>query len=230
MNQHRMSQEAMLHLLFERIRANRGEPELNITMLGGSGPPQPPGAGGAVRRVRLRGKQKPYDKGVEAAAESSKPPPPPPPAPEAVLLGNAPKHMAAIADAPQQIQAPRGRSRSRTKATAGAGRELKDALDEADKRLGPEKFRIDSPSETPQLRPASAKPRGRPRKKAEAETPQIAVVPFERPASKHEKEEVPQMVRAPRVRSRSKHDETPQMPKAKAVSYTHLTLPTNREV
>ena len=42
------------------------------------------------------------------------------------------------------------------------------------------------------------------------------MVPFARSVSKHEKEEVPQMVRAPRVRSRSAHDETPQMPKAKA--------------
>ena len=123
-------------------------------MLGGSGPPQPPGGGGALaidngsfKKVRLRGKQKPkqpnpYDKGVVAAA--GKPPPPPPPAPEAVLMGNAPRHMAAIADAPQQIEAPRGRSRSRGKATAGAGPELKEALDEADKKLGPEKFRIHS--------------------------------------------------------------------------------------
>ena len=69
------------------------------------------------------------------------------------------------------------------------------------------------------MRTTSAKPRGRPRKKPEAETPQIAVVTFERSASKGEKEEIPQMaVRAPRVRSRS------------TVSYTHLTLPTNREV
>ena len=172
-------------------------------MLGGSGPPQPPGGGGAIaigngsfRKVRLRGKQKPkpYDKGVEGVVEASKPPPPPPPAPEAVLMGNAPRHMAAIADAPHQIQAPRGRSRSRGKATAGAGPELKEALDDARKRVCPEKFRISSPSETPQMRPASAKPRGRPRKKPEAETPQIAVVPFERSASKHEKEEVPQVV------------------------------------
>jgi len=143
-----------------------------------------------------------------------------------VLLGNAPRHMAAIADAPQQIQAPRGRSRSRTKATAGAGPELKEALDEADKKLGPKTFRMDSPEETPQMRPASAKPRGRPRKKPEPETPQIAVVPFERSASKGEKEEIPQMVvRAPRVRSRSKHDETPQMPKAKARAKSRAKLP-----
>ena len=104
MHQHRMSQEAMLHLLFERIRANRAEPELHITMLGGSGPPPPPGTGGVVRKRRVTGKQTPYDRGVEAVAESGKPPPPPPPAPEAVLLGNAPRHMAAIADAPQQMR------------------------------------------------------------------------------------------------------------------------------
>ena len=75
------------------------------------------------------------------------------------------------------------------------------------------------------MRPASAKPRGRPRKKPEAETPQIAVVPFERSVSKHEKEEVPQVVRAPRVRSRSKHDETPQMPKAKARAKSRAKSP-----
>ena len=123
MNQHRMSQEAMLHLLFERIKANSPEPELNITILAALTHLSPLALGGAIRMRRIRVKQKPYEKGIEAVAESGKPPPPPPPAPEAVLLGNAPRHMAAIADAPQQIQAPRGRSRSRTKATAGAGRE-----------------------------------------------------------------------------------------------------------
>ena len=51
------------------------------------------------------------------------------------------------------------------------------------------------------------------------------MVPFERSASKHEKEEVPQVVRAPRVRSRSKHDETPQMPKAKARAKSRAKLP-----
>ena len=83
MNQHRMTQEAMLHLLFEHIRTNKGEPrELNITILGGSGPPQPPGGGGAIakgngsfRKVRLRGKQKPkpYDKGPGRGSRKGRP-------------------------------------------------------------------------------------------------------------------------------------------------------------
>ena len=118
MHQHRMNNEAMLHLLMEHIRRSTGTPqELNITMLSG-GPPQPPGGGaGAIRVRRLRKKPTPYDEPAEAAVAASKPPPPPPPAPEAVPI---------IAEAPQQIQAKRQpRSRSRTRA---AGPELKEAL------------------------------------------------------------------------------------------------------
>ena len=43
MQQHRLNNERMLHLLMEHIRTHTGTPQqLNITMLSG-GPPQPPG-------------------------------------------------------------------------------------------------------------------------------------------------------------------------------------------
>ena len=126
---------------------------------------------GAIRPRRSRKKETPYEP-VQAAVATSKPPPPPPPAPEATPM---------IADAPQQIQAKRGRgrprkeSRNRSQApTAGADPELKVALDDARKKVSPERLRISSPSETPQMKPH----RCRSRVKDEAETPQITVVPF----------------------------------------------------